>query len=84
MVGMLTVSVSTSLFAQTPKIDSLKKVLATLPKPTNRLSDSTYIKTIQKLAGEYSYINPDTAISLAQQGLHYLTKYIGKKVKHFA
>jgi tetratricopeptide (TPR) repeat protein len=70
-----------SLIAQTPKIDSLKKALYSLPKPTNKLSDSTYIITIQKLAWEYSFINPDTAIILAQQGLQLSEKINWKKGK---
>jgi tetratricopeptide (TPR) repeat protein len=70
-----------SLIAQTPKIDSLKKALSSLPKPTNKLSDSTYIITIQKLAWEYSYINPDTSITLAQQGLQLSEKTHWKKGK---
>jgi tetratricopeptide (TPR) repeat protein len=72
---------TSSLFAQTPKIDSLKKALSSLPKPTNQLSDSTYIKTLNKLAWEYSYINPDTAIILAQQGLQLSEKTHWKKGK---
>jgi tetratricopeptide (TPR) repeat protein len=68
-------------FAQTPTIDSLTKALASLPKPTNKLSDSTYIKTIQQLALEYSYINTDTAITLAQQGLQLSEKIHWKKGK---
>jgi tetratricopeptide (TPR) repeat protein len=68
-------------FAQTPTIDSLTKALSSLPKPSNKLSDSTYIITIQKLAWEYSYINPDTAIILAQQGLQLSDKIQWKKGK---
>jgi tetratricopeptide (TPR) repeat protein len=68
-------------FAQTPTIDSLTKALASLPKPTNKLSDSSYIITIQKLAGEYSFINPDTSITLAQQGLQLSDKTHWKKGK---
>jgi tetratricopeptide (TPR) repeat protein len=70
-----------SLIAQTPKIDSLKKALSTLPKPTNKLSDSTYIKTLNELAREYLNINPDTAIILAQQGLQLSQKINWKKGK---
>jgi tetratricopeptide (TPR) repeat protein len=70
-----------SLLAQTPKIDSLKKALSSLPKPTNKLSDSTYIKTLNELAREYSYINPDTSITLAQQGLQSSEKINWKKGK---
>jgi tetratricopeptide (TPR) repeat protein len=72
---------TSSLFAQTPKIDSLKKALSSLPKPTNKLSDSTYIKTIQLLTWEYSYINPDTAITLAQKALQLSEKINWKKGK---
>jgi tetratricopeptide (TPR) repeat protein len=61
--------VSLFTFAQTSTIDSLTKALASLPKPTGKLSDSTYIKTLNELAEEYLYINPDTAITLAQQGI---------------
>jgi tetratricopeptide (TPR) repeat protein len=68
-------------FAQTPTIDSLTKALSSLPKPSNKLSDSTYIKTIQQLAFEYIYINPDTAIILAQQGLQLSEKIHWKKGK---
>jgi tetratricopeptide (TPR) repeat protein/serine phosphatase RsbU (regulator of sigma subunit) len=68
-------------FAQTPTIDSLTKALTSLPKPTNKLSDSTYIKTLNDLAWEYSYINPDTAITLAQQGLQLSEKIHWKKGK---
>jgi tetratricopeptide (TPR) repeat protein len=68
-------------FAQTSTIDSLTKALSSLPKPSNKLSDSTYIKTIQQLAWEYSYINPDTAITLAQQGLQLSQKINWKKGK---
>jgi tetratricopeptide (TPR) repeat protein/serine phosphatase RsbU (regulator of sigma subunit) len=68
-------------FAQTPKIDSLKKALSSLPKPTNKLSDSTYIKTLNDLAKEYLFINPDTAISLAQQGLQFSEKIHWKQGK---
>jgi tetratricopeptide (TPR) repeat protein len=60
---------NSSLLAQTPKIDSLKKVLSSLPKPTGKLTDSTYIKTLQQLAFEYSYINPDTATIIAKEGI---------------
>jgi tetratricopeptide (TPR) repeat protein len=88
MVGMLTACVSisflssnSSLLAQTPKIDSLKKALSSLPKPTNKLSDSTYIKTLKDLAREYLFINPDTAITLAQQGLQLSEKINWKKGK---
>jgi tetratricopeptide (TPR) repeat protein len=70
-----------SLLAQTPKIDSLKKALSSLPKPSNQLSDSTYINTIQQLAFEYIYINPDTAIILAQKGLQLSEKIQWKKGK---
>jgi tetratricopeptide (TPR) repeat protein len=69
------------LLAQTPEIDSLKKVLSSLPKPTGKLSDSTYIKTLYYLVWEYSYINPDTAIILAQQGLQLSEKINWKKGK---
>jgi tetratricopeptide (TPR) repeat protein len=112
MVGMLTASVSISLytlsansprqvrrwvrgevltiflllfsllsFTQTPKVDSLKKALASLPKPTNKLSDSIYIKTLNVLALEYLYINSDTAITLAQFGLQFSEKINWKKGK---
>jgi tetratricopeptide (TPR) repeat protein len=73
--------VSLFSFAQTQKIDSLTKDLSSLPKPAGKLSDSTYIKTIQQLAWEYSYINPDTAIILAQQGLQLSQKINWKKGK---
>jgi hypothetical protein len=68
-------------FAQTSTIDSLTKVLSSLPKPSNKLSDSTYIKTIQQLAWEYSYFNPDTAILLAQQGINLSEKINWEKGK---
>jgi tetratricopeptide (TPR) repeat protein len=77
----LLIAVSLFSFAQTPKIDSLTKVLASLPKPTGKLSDSTYIKTIQQLAFEYIFINPDTAIILSQQGLQLSEKIQWKKGK---
>jgi tetratricopeptide (TPR) repeat protein len=66
-------------FTKTPKIDSLKKALSSLPKPTNKLSDSTYIKTLNNLAWEYSFINPDSAITLAHQGLQLSEKINWKK-----
>jgi tetratricopeptide (TPR) repeat protein len=68
-------------FAQTSTIDSLTKALASLPKPRGKLSDSTYIKTIQQLAWEYSFINTDTAITLAQQGLQLSDKTHWEKGK---
>jgi tetratricopeptide (TPR) repeat protein len=68
-------------FAQTPTIDSLTKALSSLPKPSNKLSDSTYIKTLYNLAWEYSFINPDTAIILAQEGLQLSEKTHWKKGK---
>jgi tetratricopeptide (TPR) repeat protein len=73
--------VSLFSFAQTPTIDSLTKALSSLPKPSNKLSDSTYIKTIQQIAWEYSNINPDTAITIAQQGLQLAEKINWKKGK---
>jgi tetratricopeptide (TPR) repeat protein len=77
----LLLAVSFFSFAQTPKIDSLTKVLSSLPKPSNKLSDSTYIKTLDNLAQEYLFINPDTAITLAQQGLQLAEKINWKKGK---
>jgi tetratricopeptide (TPR) repeat protein len=74
-------AVSLFSFSQTPTIDSLTKALSSLPKPTGKLSDSTYIKTIHQLALEYSYINTDTAITLAQQGLQFSEKIHWKKGK---
>jgi tetratricopeptide (TPR) repeat protein len=74
-------AVSLFSFAQTPTIDSLTKALSSLPKPTNKLSDSTYIKTLNDLAWEYSYISPDTAIILAQQGLQLSKKINWNKGK---
>jgi tetratricopeptide (TPR) repeat protein len=74
-------AVSIFSFAQTPKIDSLTKALSSLPKPSNKISDSTYIKTLNDLAWEYSHINPDTAITLAQQGLQLSQKINWKKGK---
>jgi tetratricopeptide (TPR) repeat protein len=68
-------------FTQTPKIDSLKKALSSLPKPTNKLSDSTYIKTLNYLAWEYLFINPNTVITLAQQGFQLSDKIQWKKGK---
>jgi tetratricopeptide (TPR) repeat protein len=68
-------------FTQTPKIDSLKKALSSLPKPTKKLSDSTFIKTLNDLAWEYLFINPDKAITLAQQGLQLSDKIQWKKGK---
>jgi tetratricopeptide (TPR) repeat protein len=74
-------AVSLLSFSQTPTIDSLTKALSSLPKPTNKLSDSTYIKTLNDLAREYLYIIPDTAIILAQQGLQLSEKTHWKKGK---
>jgi tetratricopeptide (TPR) repeat protein len=74
-------AVSLFSFSQTPTIDTLTKALSSLPKPTGKLSDSTYIKTLDDLASEYSYINPDTAITLAQQGLQLSEKINWKKGK---
>jgi tetratricopeptide (TPR) repeat protein len=77
----LLLAVSLFSFSQTPTIDSLTKALSSLPKPTNKLSDSIYIKTIQQLALEYSYINTDTAIILTQQALQLSEKIYWKKGK---
>jgi tetratricopeptide (TPR) repeat protein len=77
----LLLAVSLFNFAQTPTIDSLTKALSSLPKPSNQLSDSTYIKTLNDLAWEYSNINPDTAITIAQQGLQLAEKINWKKGK---
>jgi serine phosphatase RsbU (regulator of sigma subunit) len=68
-------------FTQNPYIDSLKKILASLPKPTNKLTDSTYIKTLNDLALEHRYIYPDTSITLAQQGLQISEKINWEKGK---
>jgi tetratricopeptide (TPR) repeat protein len=56
-------------FAQTPTIDSLTKALTYLSKPTGKISDSTYIKTLNNLAQEYLFNNPDTADKLAIDAL---------------
>jgi tetratricopeptide (TPR) repeat protein len=70
-------------FAQTPTIDSLTKALSSLPKLSGKLSDSSYIKTLNYLAWEYLFITPDTAITLAQQGLQLSEKINWKKGKVF-
>jgi len=60
-----------------------KKNLASLPKPTGKLSDSTYINTLNDLAWGFSNINPDSAISLSQKALQLSEKInwkIGKAV----
>ncbi len=49
-------------FAQTPAIDSLNRLLSSAKQDTSR----TII--MANLCQEYSYLNPDTAIKIAQQG----------------
>jgi hypothetical protein len=75
----LLLAVSLFSFTQTPTIDSLTKALSSLPKPSNKLTDSTYVKTLNNLAWEFLYFNPDTVNILVQQGLKLSEKINWKK-----
>ena len=54
---------TTGVYAQSPKIDSLNKLLQKEKKDSNRVS------LLWQLAEQYQPIKPDTALQLAQHGL---------------